>query len=313
MAKTISTVVIATDTFASLITKTNQLISALGNEVITANTSNDGANTTGNTNLIGIFGANTVAVGTSIRGGTVNAAANLTVSSNVSFSGANAGFSANVSITNGATSINSTAMYITGPTLSVGSNTTFSGNVTATGTKLTIGSNVVFTGTNTDITSNNTTIAGTNATIESTNLTIAADAVTVTSNTEFNGPITVTSTATLDGDIVFGTLGKQTGVVNTNIGATTGSPIEVYTWLKSSYKLGDITSRVGNTTATRASKILVATNGTDSYMTEYAVLNAPTTANLGLYTVTSNTTNVILNFTPYVANMSMNLNITLTA
>jgi hypothetical protein len=112
MAKSITSIVVATDTFASLITKTNQIITALGSEIITANTSNDGANTTGNTNLIGIFGANTIAVGTGLRGGTVNAAANLTISSNVSFTGANAAFSSNLNITNSATSINSVAMYI---------------------------------------------------------------------------------------------------------------------------------------------------------------------------------------------------------
>jgi lipopolysaccharide export system protein LptA len=312
MAKNITQIVIATDTFSSLITKTNQLITTLGSEIVTANSSNDGANTTGNTNLIGIFGANTVAVGTSIRGGTVNAAANLTISSNAVFAGANAAFTANVNITNGATAINATAMYITGPTLSIGSNTTLSGNVVTSGRLLTVSSNALFNGTNTDIDSVNTTIAGNSAVIQSNTLTIAANSVTVTSSTTFNGSIEVANTATMSGDIIFGTLGKQTGVV-TSLGATTGSPVEVYTWLKSQYKLGDITSRVGNTASTRASKILIATNGTDSYITEYAVLNAPTSANLGLYTVTSNTTNVILNFTPYIANLSMSLNITLTA
>lgn len=313
MAKSLTTIVIATDTFSSWITKTNQLISALSTEIITANTSVNGANTTGNTNLIGIFGANTVAVGNSIRGGTVNAAANLTISSNAVFTGANAGFAANLSVTNAVTSINSTSMVITGPTLTISSNTILSGNVSTTGRLLTIASNAAFTGTNTDIQSLNTTIAGNNATVASNTFVVDANTVTFNSPATFNGNLSIASTATLYGDIVFGPIGRQTGVSNTDIGATTGSPIAMANWVKSEHKGGDITCRVGNTTATRVSKILVATNNTDSYMTEYAVLKAPTSANLGLFTLTSNTTHAILNFTPNYPNLSMSLNITLTA
>lgn len=312
MAKSLSSIVIATDTFSSWITKTNQLISALGTEIITANTSVDGANTTGNTNLIGIFSANTVAVGNSLRGGTVNAAANLTITSNAVFAGANAGFTANISVTNAVTAINATSMVVTGPTLTIGSNTTLSGNVSITGRTLTVASNAAFTGTNTDISSLNTNLAGNNVMVSSNTFTVNAVAATYASPVTFNGTVAISNTAALNANVAFGGYAKHAGVSNTDIGANTGSAIAMFNWIKSEYRGGDLTCRVGNTTSTRMSKVLVATNGTDTYMTEYAVLKAPTTANLGTFSVTSNTTHAVLNFTPNVPNLSMSLDIQLT-
>lgn len=310
MAKTVNQIVIATDTFSSLITRTNQVISALGTEILTANSSNDGANTTGNTNLIGIFSSNTVAVGNSLRGGTVNAAANLEVSSNVSFTGANASFAANVNLTNSATSINAVAMYITGPTLTISSNTTLSGNVVLSGTQIAASANAVYTGANTtvqslnfNITSNNTTFSGNNVNLSSANLVIGS-AVTIT------GVVNATANVSVAADLFYGTRMRTTGVSNTDLGSSTGSAIEVASW-PIAWTSADIFTRVGNTTSTRASKILVVSSGNTAYMTEYAVLASPTTANLGLYSLSANTTDVILRFTPQVANMSLNLNINL--
>ena len=308
MAKSINQIVIATDTFSSLITRTNQVISALGSEIITANSSNDGANTTGNTNLIGIFGANTIAVGTGIRGGTVNAAANLNVSSNVLFTGANAAFNANVNLTNSATSINAVAMYITGPTLTIGSNTTVSGNLVVSGSQTTVSGNAVFTGTNTTVQSLTFNIASNTTIVSGNSFNITGATANIGAQTTFSNNITATANATFNGDVLYSTRTRITGVSNTDIGSTTGAAINVASW-PIGWNSADVLTRVGNTTSTRASKILVVSNNADAYMTEYAVLHAPTTANLGVYTVTANTTDVILRFTPYVANLSLNLNI----
>jgi len=315
MAKSINSVVIATDTFSSLITKTNQVISAIGSEVITANSSNDGANTTGNTNLIGIFGANTITVGTSLRGGTVNAAANLTISSNTSFTGANVGLSANLTITNSVVAVNAVTMFVTGPTLNVSSNATFNANVTMAGNRLVIGSNVNFTAANTTLGSTNTSITGNTLSIASNTVNITSNGVNITSNTLFTGSIEVTNKVTLN-TIQYGAAGVygiQTSVANASLGVTTGSPLPVYNWEMANYKGADIISVVKNGANTRISKILAGTNGTDAFITEYATLHSPAAANLGVYSITANATHAILNFTQTLTNSELRLNISLTA
>jgi hypothetical protein len=316
MAKSINSVVIATDTFSSLITKTNQVISAIGSEVITANSSNDGANTTGNTNLIGIFGANTIAAGTSLRGGSVNAAANLTISSNVSFTGANASFSANLVITNSVVSVNAVTMLVSGPTLNVSSNATFNSNVNISGIRLTVASNANFTGANTTLGSANTTISGNNFTVTSNNFSVTANDVTFTSNTTFDGTLDITNKVTLYDDIQYGPAGVygiQTSAANTSLGVTLGSPLPVYSWVMANYKGADITSVVKNGATVRVSRFLAVTDGTNAYITEYATLHSPAAANLGVYSITANATHAIINFTQTAINSELTLNISLTA
>jgi len=315
MAKSINSVVIATDTFSSLITKTNQVISAIGSEVITANSSNDGANTTGNTNLIGIFGANTIAVGTVIRGGTVNAAANLTISSNAIFVGTNTSFSSNLIITNSTTTVNA-VMIISGPTLNVSSNATFNANVTMAGNRLVVGSNASFTGANTTLGSANTTVTGNNFTVTSNNFSVTANDVTFTSNTTFDGTLDITNKVTLYDDIQYGPAGLygiQTSAANTSLGVTLGSPLPVYSWVMANYKGADITSVVKNGATVRVSRFLAVTDGTNAYITEYATLHSPAAANLGVYSITANGSHAIINFTQTAVNSSVTLNISLTA
>lgn len=316
MAKSINSVVIATDTFSSLITKTNQVISAIGSEVVTANSSNDGANTTGNTNLIGIFGANTVAVGTALRGGTVNAAANLTISSNANFTGANASFTANLIITNTVTSINATTMFVTGPTLNVSSNATFSANVTASGNRLAVTSNANFTGANTTLASAVTNISSNTLAISSNTINITSNAVNITSNTLFTGSVEVTDNITMMGEWRHGAGGIdgiQTHIANGDIGATTGSPISVYNWEMNDYKGGDFISVIKNGSTARVSKILIVTDGTNAFLTEYATLHSPAGANLGVYSITANTTHAILRFNQTAPNSELILNVSLIA
>lgn len=314
MAKSINSIVVATDTFSSLITKTNQVITALGSEIITANSSVDGANTTGNTNLIGIFGANTIAVGTALRGGTVNAAANLNISSNATFTGANASFSANLVITNTVTTVNAITMFVTGPTLNVSSNATFSGNVTSSGNRLTVTSNANFTGANTTLASAVTNITSNTLAITSNTVNITSNAVNVTSNTVFTGSIEVTENITMLGELrhgLNGIDGIEARFSNSNIGATTGSPISVYNWVMADYKCGDITSVIKNGSTVRASKLMVVADGTNAFLTEYATLHSPAAANLGVYSVTANTTHAILRFNQTAANSQITLNVTL--
>lgn len=86
MAKTLAQVNAAADTFQVWLNLTNNLANTLASEIITANSQSTGAVTTGNAFVNGIFSAVTLTANT-LRGGTVDASANLTISSNVSFTG----------------------------------------------------------------------------------------------------------------------------------------------------------------------------------------------------------------------------------
>lgn len=83
MAKQLTPIFYANnDTPITLITLANNIVAMLATEVVTANTSADGALTIGNTYLSGIMGASVVAAG-SLRGGAVNASANLILTTNL--------------------------------------------------------------------------------------------------------------------------------------------------------------------------------------------------------------------------------------
>lgn len=77
------------DTFQTWVTKTNDVINAIGNNAVTADATSSGSVTTGNVAIVGILTANTIAAGSALRGGSVATSANLTVSSNLHITGAN--------------------------------------------------------------------------------------------------------------------------------------------------------------------------------------------------------------------------------
>lgn len=85
MAQIITSINTASDTFGDLVDKVNEIALVITNDVITANSTT--ANTNGNTQLIGTFGANTLVATNGIRGGNVSTSANLVISSNVTIQG----------------------------------------------------------------------------------------------------------------------------------------------------------------------------------------------------------------------------------
>lgn len=80
MSRTISNVVIASDTFGSWVSKTNEVATAFA-ETVTVKANTSGDLSTGNGFVVGIFGANTLTT-TNIRGGNVTTSGNLTIISN---------------------------------------------------------------------------------------------------------------------------------------------------------------------------------------------------------------------------------------
>ncbi len=132
MAET-TVLLVSNSLWSAWYTKTNQLLTALGSTVVTANGAAAGAVTTGNGYVTGIFGATTLTANT-VRGGTVDVPAALTLGSNLSV---NASFS----IIHGNLTINSTFLAIGNSTASLTSNSTVLAlsNSTATSTLNPIG------------------------------------------------------------------------------------------------------------------------------------------------------------------------------
>ena len=196
MTVAIANVVVTTDTFQGWVDRTNQVCDAMSTRVMSAEANSTGASTSGNSNLIGIFSANTVAVKTQLRGGTVDVPAALAIVSNTVFSGSALTSSANVSLAAANVFINSTSTSVVGGSLVVASNTTLTGSTVVvnaltsanvTSPTLNVTSNTYFTGANNVISGANTVLSGGAVNISSTlNATAAA---TFSANVTLNGAV----------------------------------------------------------------------------------------------------------------------------
>lgn len=245
MAKSVANVVIATDSFATLVGITNQLADAVSTVVMTANSSADGANTTGNSFLIGVLSANTIAVPTSLRGGFVNAAANLNITSNVVFDGTTNFVNANT-VSNSAThTITSATTTLAGGTLVISSNATFNANATFSGNKVTVGSNSTISGSNAYVNSATFTVESNTVVLGGNTLTISANTINITGNTTFSiGYPTFSDTANFANAIIIGTDLTMKLASNSDIGSNTTTPQTVFAIPKADFKSAKITAQV---------------------------------------------------------------------
>lgn len=195
MAKAISNVVISTDTFAQWVGTTNEMADAFTLYALTANSSANGAQVTGNSAVVGIFAANTLAAITSIRGGTVETASNLNITSNAVFTGALLKTTANSWLEVANAYINGTTTTVTGGSLILQSNTYLnnpnvfvnSALVTVQGGSLALTSNV------------NVTVA--NIVINATAMIIRTGTLAVNSSVSISNTFSVTGNVTVDGDV----------------------------------------------------------------------------------------------------------------
>lgn len=226
MARQVANVDIITDTFEIWLLQTNLLLHSLSTEIITANST---VATTGNTDvprlgqLIGSFGANTIAVSDNMRGGNVsNGFANLNIQTNTIISNtdstsllfqvANGTLSSNVTVNSFKTGIftgNSTAMSV-GANLIANSSALLIGNTTqnsvVTQSSIVVGNSSV----NTTIVANSSDafintggylrVTG-NAVLSNTLSVVGAatlsNTLAVTGNTTVSNTLSVTGNATL--------------------------------------------------------------------------------------------------------------------
>lgn len=208
-----------TDSFAGWIDKTNEVRYDMGTVVVTTgavaqpNTTN-GAYTSGNTHIEGILSANTIAVPSTLRGGTVSTPATLSVGSNVTFTdsetitiAANTNnlnvYANNMNITS-KVDINAPTKAMTiatsGLTVSAGAvqitpDFTASANVVFNGTKFTSTANVEVSATTIDLDATTFTIGANNTAYD-----LVVNADTTLANTTINNELTVNDDATFTGN-----------------------------------------------------------------------------------------------------------------
>ncbi len=224
MTINVSNVDVTVDTFSVMVSRVNQLADAMSNHTVTLDTSASGNSSSGNGFISGIFGANTIAVGTNIRGGSVNQSANLNVTSNTVFEsnvvfGDVVTFNSAISLANGI-SVNSAANFSN--TISITGNATLSnsviilGNTTLSNT-LSVTGNSIFANTLSVI--GNVNLSNTLSIIGNTSL---SNTLTVAGNTNLSNTLTITgnatfsNTLTVTGNVIFANTLTVAGNVNVN-------------------------------------------------------------------------------------------------
>ena len=214
MTINLSNIDITVDTFSVMVTRINQMADGFKNHTVTVDTSASGNNSSGNGFITGIFGANTLVVGTGLRGGSVNQSANLNVISNTTFQ-SNVVFLSTVTLSS---NLVSNAYVSFANTISVTGNSRFSNTVSVTG-------NAIFS--NTLTVTGNTTLANSlivlGNTALSNTLTVTGNAIfsntlAVTGNSIFSNTVSVTGNTTLANTLTV--TGNTTITGNTNLNST---------------------------------------------------------------------------------------------
>lgn len=271
MTKSVANVSISTDTFAGWVGKTNILLDALTNEIVTVNASTSGSNSAGNGSVIGIFAANVVSTPV-IRGGASGNTGNVQTLS-VGFS--NATVSSNVVITGYAANVTANTLTISSNTSITGANLNISSTNTAiVGDKLNVSSNVHITGANTTIDN-----------------TVTLSTLRVTANTFVNTHILFNSNNSVLQQIVSNVTYPGDGTTSNNI---TSFPY-------ADYKSGKLSITIKDKTTTNANNIMFSEmsfvfyndgSANTVYFTEYGIIYNNT--RFVSMNVSSNATNIIL-------------------
>lgn len=285
MANTVlDTIDLTTNKFRDWITKTNDAITVLRNQTVTVTNTATGDTVSGNGFVTGTLGATTLTAAT-LRGGTVNASANLAITSNVNFNAAYVNVVANTYIY----SNSSIAAAI------------FQGNSTATNT--TFNSTYYFVNSNAALSGTSHTITG-NVSIDSGTLFVDAlnNRVGVGTSAPSN-TFTVNGSISLSGAVVSP---YSVGVSNT-ISTNSTSQVAIDTFAVATYRSAKYTLSITdnvNAATYQSSEVLVMHDGTNAYLTEYAVLRSNST--VGTLSADVSGGNVRLLFTPVTSNTTVN-------
>lgn len=203
------------DTWQTTLDKLNAVINTVANSVVTANTNANGALTTGNGFVNGIFGANTLVVST-LRGGNVQASANMTFASNVYVSGTQWSLgNSTINVVVNSTSFSSGNTFLSGSILQIGNSTanaiinstalSLSPSSVMTGFALTFGNSTV----NAVVNTSGVSVSGAAMPLANNKASVAVDNVLIGNATRinFSGAGAANVSATLD------TINSQVNVI----------------------------------------------------------------------------------------------------
>lgn len=265
MAKSITPIVVATDTFAGWISKTNVLIDTLASEIVTVSNTSNGSNTSGNGSVLGILSANTLSA-FNVRGGGVGNTANL---STLTLGFSNSTVSSNITVTGYTSNVTSNNLNIT------------SNTVVGSGSQSLI-ANVA----NVAITTNTFSVSSTSNVNIGSSVVVTGDA-TVNNYLTFNNKVTInTSTSTL----AFPNTTQQNTVDSFSFSEFTGAQYTI--------KVTD----ENNSNNKAITQISVIYGFGNSHMTEYGTIYSNT--QFITFTVTSNSSHIILNANSATSNAS---------
>jgi UDP-3-O-[3-hydroxymyristoyl] glucosamine N-acyltransferase len=188
--------------------------------------------------------------------------------------------------------INTTSSANVGTTLNVGTNANIGGYINVVSTANVGGvanfrNNVIANGTLTvanTVAIGNTTVTGFVNVSSSANV---AGSLQVGTSSVLSGNVTVGGTTTFKTEYVLDVF------ANTNLGSNTTAPQQIYSFTKTAYKTAKFMVKAANTGGTnQMADMIVAHDGTTPYITVFGVV--PDTAPIGEFSVTSNTTHIIL-------------------
>lgn len=274
MARSIANVVIATDTFAQWVTKTNELADLISTGAVTVAANSSGDTVTGNGTIVGTLVSTVLVANSSIRGGNLTSSNTLSISSNVDITGvANATVAINVGAN---VSANTTTIKIGNSTV----NTVITSSGIDTDGTLFVAGNIV---------ANSTTfvVDTTNSRASVNSAIVANKALAVTGNTQVTGELYVDGILAIKtADIVANT---KTITATNALTVVDSFPLAAASACK--YLIGVKNATTGRHTI----EMLIMHDGTDVYSTRYAELF---NTSLGTFTTTINATAVAVNFTP---------------
>lgn len=341
MSKAVSNVVIATDTFAGWVTKTNVILDHLSNIIVTTDSTAYGANTNGNSSIIGILSANVLSTPV-VRGGAAGNTANV---STLTLGFSNATISSNVVVTGYAANITSNTLNITSNTnitsanatanintYSIYGNTTHGANslhnltvsggkLSVNGTSVNVSSNTTFNGNTfsvaSDITAsgNSFVISTDNVSFTGANLHIGSDLVNLNANVNATYAISIANTLTvtdnvyLDTDVIFtGNSSALTQATASYDFANTTETTVIDSFPISTYKSAKYTisaKNSANSNVMQLSELNIVHGNTGSnsvHSTEYGIIYSST--KFATYTPGANATHVYIAANSSVSNVA---------
>lgn len=295
MAKSLTQVAVATDTFLAWVQKTNYAINTISTECLTANTDANGALTVGNTFLNGIFSCNVIATPI-LRGGNVQSYDTLTIPTNTVFGGTQLNVSSNVYITG-------SNVYITGKTTTT-ANVTFKSNSTFTLMTLTGNTTVKEITANADVViSGNVSISQNVSSINYITSNVA------TFNVSSSNTLTTNNFTTSNLFVGNSTVHVLNDRIRINTSGTSAQLVSSYDILYHTSKML-INVKDVNANSILASELLILNDGGETvYSTEYAILAS--NGIISTFTANANSTSVRLYATPTVSNTTITISRTL--